>query len=482
MTNKRASMHDGPLADLFRATESAKAAEAAREPAEPPVAEPPAPEPTPPPAPPAVLERPAASITIVPEPIGQRVPISHIHPVPDPEPEVADVAAPVETTRDQTPRVRPAAARTEPRPSPISRHSAANAYLALIRVVGVGGAGVNAIDRMIESGIRDVEFIAVNTDAQQLSGSEAPTRIHLGERLTKGLGSGARPEVGREAAEESEEAIREALRGSDLVFIAAGEGGGTGTGAAPVVARIAREMGALTIGIVTTPFRFEGAQRRAQADAGIAMLQANVDTLIAIPNDRLLQVLERGVSVVDAFQVADDVLRQGVQGVCDLITTPGLINLDFADVRTVMRDAGTALMGIGMASGSNRAHDAATRAVESPLVGHEINGATGILLSVSGGPDLSLHDAMEIAEIVRAAADESCNVIFGATIDENLGDQVWVTVIATGFDRPVGSRPLEASLSGGSAIVPAFNVPVTATATVAADDSGAELDLPSFLQ
>ncbi len=445
MTNKRASMHDGPLADLFRSTDAAKDVEAAKEP--------------------VVEETMEATqlIVAVPPPAAAT---SHIQPVPDP----------IDEPAEETPMMRPAAvfARGEVKPSPLARDVSGNAYLALIRVIGVGGAGVNAIDRMIEAGIRDVEFIAVNTDAQQLSASEAPTRIHIGEGITKGLGSGARPEVGREAAEESEEAIREALRGSDLVFIAAGEGGGTGTGAAPVVARIAREMGALTIGIVTTPFRFEGAQRRAQADAGIEMLQANVDTLIAIPNDRLLQVLDRGVSMVDAFQVADDVLRQGVQGVCDLITTPGLINLDFADVRTVMRDAGTALMGIGMASGSNRAREAATRAVESPLVGHEIRGATGILLSVSGGPDMSLHDAMEIAEIVREAADESCNVIFGATIDENLGDQIWVTVIATGFDRPAGARPLEASMRGGAAMIPEFNVPVTT--------GGDAIDVPDFLK
>lgn len=233
---------------------------------------------------------------------------------------------------------------------------------------------------------------------------------------------------------------------------------------------------------MTTPFRFEGAQRRAQADDGMAALQANVDTLIAIPNDRLLQVLERGVSMVDAFNIADDVLRQGVQGVCDLITTPGLINLDFADVRTVMRDAGTALMGIGMASGSNRARDAATRAVQSPLIGHEIRGATGILLSVSGGGDLSLHDAMEIADIVREAADDSCNIIFGATVDEGLGDQVWVTVIATGFDRPPGSRPLEASMTSAVAGIPEFNVRAESGDAGAAGRSGGDLDVPDFLR
>ena len=456
MTNKRASMHDGPLSDLFRATDSAKQTDAAQESLAA----------TPEDAPEATM---MIELPVVEAPKSEPVETPHIRPVPDP------VDEPVE----ETSTMRPAAifARGKVKPSPLARDVSGNAYLAVIRVVGVGGAGVNAVDRMIESGIRDVEFIAINTDAQQLSASEALKRIYIGESLTKGLGSGARPEIGREAAEESDEAIREALRGSDLVFIAAGEGGGTGTGAAPVVARIARELGALTIGIVTTPFRFEGAQRRAQADAGISLLQSNVDTLIAIPNDRLLQVLERGVSMVDAFRVADDVLRQGVQGVCDLITTPGLINLDFADVRTVMRDAGTALMGIGMASGTNRAREAATRAVESPLVGHEIRGATGILLSVSGGPDLSLHDAMEIAEIVRTAADESCNVIFGATIDENLGDQVWVTVIATGFDRAPGARPLEASMRGGTAMIPEFNVPVTADVS----PSGG-IDVPDFLK
>jgi cell division protein FtsZ len=443
-------MHDGPLADLFRATDAAQ-----QQGGEPPA---------PPAEPPRAVEEP----TIVAAPPAT----PHIQSVPDP------VDDPVEEQRPAA-----AFARGDIKGSPVARDLSAHGYLAVIRVVGVGGAGVNAVDRMIEAGIRDVEFIAINTDAQQLMASEAPKRIHIGNELTKGLGAGARPEIGREAAEESDEEIRAALRGSDLVFIAAGEGGGTGTGAAPVVARIAREMGALTIGIVTTPFRFEGAQRRAQADAGMEMLQANVDTLISIPNDRLLQVLDRGVTMVDAFNVADDVLRQGVQGVCDLITTPGLINLDFADVRTVMRDAGTALMGIGMASGSNRAREAATRAVESPLIGHQMKGATGILLSVSGGPDLSLHDAMEIAEIVRGAADDSCNIIFGATVDENLGDQVWVTVIATGFDRPAGARPLEASMTGGApamtagaSLIPEFSVPATPPS------SRDDVDVPDFLK
>jgi cell division protein FtsZ len=309
------------------------------------------------------------------------------------------------------------------------------AYLAIIRVVGVGGAGVNAVNRMLEAGIRDVEFIAINTDVQQLSGSDANVAIEIGQNVTAGLGSGSNAEVGRRAAEDADDRIRRALRGSDLVFVTAGEGGGTGTGAAPVVARIARELGALTVGIVTTPFRFEGARRREQAERGIRELQQNVDTLVSIPNDRLLQVLDQGTSMLDAFKVADDLLRQGVQGICDLITTPGLINLDFADVRTIMKDAGSALMGIGRARGTNRARHAAHAAVTSPLIGHEIQGATGVLLAVSGGTDLSLHDAMEIAEIVREAADESCNIIFGATIDPRLGDEISVTVIATGFDR-----------------------------------------------
>jgi cell division protein FtsZ len=379
MQKKRASMHDGPLADLFRQTDSSRDS---------------APEPDAEVAAPARSGKPLRAV-------------------------VKDVPAP----------------RAAARPMPLSPGAESAAYLAVIRVVGVGGAGVNAVNRMIESGIRGVEFLAVNTDAQQLALADAAVKIHIGAMLTEGLGSGSDPEVGRKAAEESDATIREALRGSDLVFVAAGEGGGTGTGAAPVVARIARELGALTVGIVTTPFGFEGARRAAQADDGIVKLSRSVDTLVTIPNDRLLTVLDRRTSMVDAFRVADDILRQGVQGVCDLITTPGLINLDFADVRTIMRDAGSALMGIGMASGPSRGREAARRAVTSPLVGHGIQGATGILLSVVGGDSLGLHEAMEIAEIVREAAHHDANIIFGATVDERLGDQVWVTVIATGFDR-----------------------------------------------
>jgi cell division protein FtsZ len=321
-----------------------------------------------------------------------------------------------------------------PRLSRVPRADSA-AYLAVIRVIGVGGAGLNAVNRMIEAGISQVEFVAVNTDIQQLRMSDAPVKLHIGRDLTQGLGSGADPEVGRRAAEEAYDQIKHVLRGSDMVFVTAGEGGGTGSGGAPVVARIARELGALTVGIVTTPFRFEGTRRRSQADDGIEELRSVCDTLIVIPNDRLLEVLDRSTSMVEAFRIADDVLRQGVQGICDLITMPGLINLDFADVRTIMRDAGSALMGIGFATGENRARDAAERALRSPLIDAEITGARGILLSISGGEDLSLLEVTEAAEVVRAAAMDDTNIIFGATVDSRLNGQIWVTVVATGIGK-----------------------------------------------
>ena len=285
----------------------------------------------------------------------------------------------------------------------------------------------------MEADIQGVEFVALNTDAQQLAMSDAPVKVQLGLELTRGLGSGSDAEVGKRAAEAATDRLREALRGSDLVFVAAGEGGGTGTGAAPVVARIARELGALTVGIVTLPFRFEGSRRRATADAGLERLRAEVDTLITVPNDRLLDVLDKSTAMVDAFRVADDVLRQGVQGICDLITRPGLINLDFADVRTVMQTSGNALMGIGMATGQNRAADAARRAIDSPLIDIEIRGATGIILSIAGGDDLSLHEITDAANVVQEAASPNANIIFGASVDPDLRGQVWVTVIATGF-------------------------------------------------
>ena len=316
--------------------------------------------------------------------------------------------------------------------------------LAVIKVVGVGGGGTNAVNRMVEAGIRGVEFIAINTDHQALLMSDADQTIHIGEELTRGLGAGANPEVGCQAAEESRAVIREALGNADMVFITAGEGGGTGTGAAPVVAQIAREeIGALTVGIVTKPFSFEGRLRRNQAEQGIDLLSQVVDTLIVIPNDRLLEIVEKKTSMLDAFRIADDTLRQGIQGVTDLITIPGLINLDFADIRTVMKDAGTAMMGIGIATGENRAIDAATQATNSRLLESSISGASRVLFSVAGGPDITMYEVTEAAKIVEACADENANVIFGQIIDESLGGEIRITVIATGFDPVSEPEPID---------------------------------------
>jgi cell division protein FtsZ len=309
------------------------------------------------------------------------------------------------------------------------------AYLAVIKVVGVGGGGSNAVNRMIEAGLRGCEFIAVNTDAQALLMSEADQKLHIGTRSSRGLGAGADPQIGEEAAAESRDEIKEALKGADMVFITAGEGGGTGTGGAPIIGHVAHELGALTVGVVTRPFGFEGRRRAEQAQNGIKNLRDEVDTLIVIPNDRLLQVVEKRTSVVEAFRMADEVLRQGVQGITDLITIPGLVNLDFADVRTIMNDAGSALMGIGEADGESRAAEAARIAVSSPLLEASVEGATGILLNITGGSDLGLFEVNEAAEVVTGAADANANVIFGAVIDENLAGNVRVTVIATGFDR-----------------------------------------------
>jgi cell division protein FtsZ len=307
-------------------------------------------------------------------------------------------------------------------------------YLAVIKVVGVGGGGTNAVSRMVESGLSGVEFIAVNTDAQALLMSDADVKIHIGSAATRGLGAGADPAVGESAAQESRDELKEALKGADMVFVTAGEGGGTGTGAAPIVAQLSKEeLGALTVGVVTRPFSFEGRRRAEQAQRGIGNLSDHVDTLIVIENDRLLQVVEKRTSIVEAFRMADDILRQGVQGITDLITVPGLVNLDFADVRTIMRDAGSALMGIGIASGENRAAEAARTAVSSPLLEASIEGATGILLNVTGGPNIGLFEVNEAAEVVTGAADQNANVIFGAVLDDNLADEVRVTVIATGF-------------------------------------------------
>jgi cell division protein FtsZ len=327
-------------------------------------------------------------------------------------------------------------------------------YVAVIRVVGVGGAGCNAVDRMIEAGLRGVEFVAVNTDRQALEVSEADVRIPVGMELTRGLGTGGDPALGEQAVRESEEQVRRALRGSDLVFIAAGQGGGTGTGGAPLVAKIAREMGALTVAVVTRPFGFEGSRRTQAAEVGLERLQAAADTVIIIPNDRLMAVLERGTSMVDAFKVCDDLLRQGVQGICDLITLPGLINLDFADVRTIIRGAGTALLGIGYAGGGNRATEAAQAAIASPLLETPIDGAKGILLGVTGGPDLSLVEVSEVAQVVADAADPEANIIFGATIDPDLQGQVWVTVVAANFTGNRSAPPREPEEAGGAAAPP----------------------------
>jgi cell division protein FtsZ len=308
----------------------------------------------------------------------------------------------------------------------------------VLRVVGVGGAGANAVDRMVEAGVEGVEFIAVNTDLQSLEESAAHVTLHIGAELTHGLGSGADPQVGRQAAVIDDDRIKSLLKGSDLVFVTAGVGGGTGTGAAPIVAEIARETGALTVGVVTKPFGFEGTQRAGQAEEGVSELAKHVDTLIVIPNNRLLSVLERGTTMIDAFRVADDVLRQGVQGISDLVTLPGLINLDFADVRTIMTDAGQALLGIGMATGERRAIEAAEQAVSSPLLETSVEGARSILLSITGGRDLSLWEVNEAARAVSEAAHPSANIIFGAMIDEKIEDECWVTVVATGYgDQPV---------------------------------------------
>lgn len=313
---------------------------------------------------------------------------------------------------------------------------------ASIKVIGVGGGGSNAVNRMIDSGLQGVDFLVANTETQALDNSKADIKIQLGEKLTKGLGAGANPQVGEEAAQESREEITKALQGSDMVFVTAGMGGGTGTGAAPIVAECAREMGALTVGVVTKPFTFEGKRRKNQADKGIEMLTSKVDTIIVIPNDKLLHVVDKKTPLNEAFRTADDVLRQGIKGISDLITVPGLINLDFADVKTIMTNQGEALMGIGIGEGENRAVDAAKMAINSPLLETSIEGAKGILLNITGSGDLSLFEINEAAEIISEAADPEANIIFGSVIDENLGDRVQITVVATGF----GAQPKSAAV------------------------------------
>ena len=350
-------------------------------------------------------------------------------------------------------------------------------YLAVIKVVGIGGGGTNAVSRMVDAGLRGVEFVAANTDAQALAMCDADVKLHIGTDLTKGLGAGANPDVGFGAAAESRDEIKEALKGADMVFVTAGEGGGTGTGAAPVIAEIAKaEIGALTVGVVTRPFDFEGSTRARQAEDGIRKLREVVDTLLVIPNERLLAVVERRTSILDAFKEADNVLRQGVQGITDLITIPGLINLDFADVRTIMTDAGTAVMGIGIGSGESRAADAARQAISSPLLEEAIDGATGILLNITGGRNLGLFEVNEAAEIVQSAADSNSNIIFGAVIDEQQDDDVSVTVIGTGFDRHGRIRDRLAEREGGG------GTRRRESSRASVDIRDEDIDVPPFLR
>jgi len=434
-------MREGPLAELFRATEAAQRQSEGKKkgrksaPAEEPLEQ-------------TVEHVPSweESVENVVGPPAKPAPAKERAKAPPKAPPAKAEPAPAPVVQYSLPEAAPRIYRAAPRGDAAS-------YLAVIRVVGVGGAGLNALHRMMDAGVSQVEFVAVNTDIQQLQMSDAQTKIHVGRELTQGLGSGADPDIGRRAAEEAYDQIKTALRGSDMVFVAAGEGGGTGSGAAPVVAKIARELGALTVGIVTLPFKFEGTKRRTQANTGVEQLRAACDTTIVIPNDRLLEVLDRSTSMVEAFRIADDVLRQGVQGICDLITMPGLINLDFADVRTIMKDSGTALMGIGFSSSEeNRAREAAERALRSPLIETELTSARGILLSIAGGDDLGLIEVNEAAEVIREAATDDTQIIFGATVDESLTGQVWVTVIATGLDAP-RRRATYAGDRGGESIL-----------------------------
>jgi cell division protein FtsZ len=414
-TGKRASMREGPLAALFRRTTEDQPSDSPAADAPPPSGEERAPE---------TAVAPPSEPTLEPR-------------VPSPQERLRQAFS---SDIPESLLERPAA----PARHRADSHGSADRYAEnfarpvtvgnpVIRVIGVGGAGVNAVNRMVEAEVAGVEFLAINTDLQSLQLSAAHETLHIGETVTRGLGSGADPELGRRAAHEDSDRIKAMLRGSDMVFIAAGAGGGTGTGAAPIVAHIARDLGALTVGIVTRPFDFEGSRRRDQAEAGIGDLSEEVDTLIVVPNNRLLSVLDRGTSMVDAFRVADDVLRQGVQGISDLVTLPGLINLDFADVRTIMTNAGNALLGIGMGTGERRAIDAAEHAVSSPLLETSMEGAHSILLSITGGNNLSLWEVNEAARAVSEAAHPDANIIFGAMLDEKLDDQVWVTVVATGY-------------------------------------------------
>jgi cell division protein FtsZ len=476
-SGKRASMREGPLAALFRKTEedglepeaqsrhqereSARREEQRSRP-EPAAEQPPRRESAP--ATPAARER------------AEQAPVSRYDGVPTPEERLRSVfsADIPENILDRAP-IRHAGDPT-PDQEQIHQPSSPLKHDPVLRVVGVGGAGVNAVDRMIDAQVEGVEFIAVNTDMQSLEQSSAPTRIHIGSDSTRGLGAGADPEAGRRAAIEQYDELKSQLKGSDMIFITAGAGGGTGTGAAPVVAQIAREVGALTVGIVTKPFSFEGARRGEQADRGVEALAAEVDTLITIPNTRLLSVLDKKTSMVEAFRVADDVLRQGVQGISDLITLPGLINLDFADVRTIMSDAGQALLGIGMGSGETRAMDAATAAVASPLLETSVDGAQSILLSITGGRDLSLWEVNEAAKAVAEAAHPDANIIFGAMVDERLEGEVWITVVATGYGGKTERREQRPGIPADVDREPR----VTRRERVASNSLG-DLDVPEFI-
>jgi len=477
--SRRASMREGPLAALFRRTDEdvdATAVAAADAAAAERAAEPQAPAPAAEAS--AAPSAPHPSLLASSEPAAAEV-----------EPEVA-IPSPQDRLRAafssdipenimEAPRTLPrdVYARDEEYARPAGQHGP------VLRVVGVGGGGVNAVNRMIEAEVAGVEFIAVNTDQQSLQQSGAHLTVSIGESLTRGLGSGSDPSIGRRAAMEEYDRIKSLLKGSDMVFITAGAGGGTGTGAAPVVARIAREVGALTVGIVTKPFGFEGSRRRSQADDGVQALADEVDTLIVVPNDRLLSVLDRGTSMVDAFRVADDVLRQGVQGISDLVTLPGLINLDFADVRTIMSDAGSALLGIGMGIGERRAIDAAEQAVASPLLETSMEGARSILLSITGGVNLSLWEVNEAAKAVSEAAHPDANIIFGAMVDEKLDDQVWVTVVATGYGEQRGRRAARDEL-GAAGLRTELREPAGEPRVSRVGESARasrELDVPEFL-
>ena len=467
-SGNRASMREGPLAQLFRKTEDSPEGSEADDSKQPKAGRPlpeggPAPQATrqaPEPQGNREGAEPVERTGPPPQPVGGRMTEAarraeereerrrerrqssgRYEGVPTPEERLRSVfsADIPENILDREPESPSVSDPSDREPLPMISAMSSGVTEPLLRVVGVGGAGVNAVNRMIEAEVEGVEFIAVNTDMQSLEGSGAETRVHIGNDITRGLGSGSDPELGRAAAVESYDDLKGRLKGSDMVFITAGSGGGTGTGAAPVVARISREIGALTVGIVTKPFSFEGARRGEQADQGVEELAREVDTLIVIPNARLLTVLDKSTSMVEAFRVADDVLRQGVQGISDLITLPGLINLDFADVRTIMSEAGQALLGIGMGTGDRRGMDAVEHAIESPLLETSLEGARSILLSVTGGRDLSLWEVNEAAKAVSEAAHPDANIIFGAMVDEKIEDQVWVTVVATGY----GDRPLQ---------------------------------------